>query len=121
MTFGGLLLEALLAVLVLAGGLFVLVSGIGVIRLRDVYQRMHAPTKAATLGVGCLLAAAALSGLAYGRGVSANEWLVALFLFLTAPVSAYLVARVALHHGVGDREGLASPEPPGEESGERPA
>jgi multicomponent K+:H+ antiporter subunit G len=82
---------------------------------------MHAPTKAATLGVGCLLAAAALSGLAYGRGVSANEWLVALFLFLTAPVSAYLVARVALHHGVGDREGLASPEPPGEESGERPA
>ena len=101
------LLEALLALLVVCGGVFVLVSGVGVLRLRDVYQRMHAPTKAATLGVGCLLAAASLSGLAYGRGFSANEWLVALFLFLTAPVSAYLVARVALHHGVGDRTGLS--------------
>ncbi len=101
-----LLFDGVLAALVLAGAGFTLVGSIGLVRMRDVFQRMHAPTKASTLGVGCLLAASALAGLLDERGLSFNELLIALFLFVTAPVSAYLVARVSLHHGLGARTGL---------------
>ncbi|MFN9123440.1 MAG: Na+/H+ antiporter subunit G [bacterium] len=91
------LLEMLVSLMVLAGAGFTLVGSIGLLRLDDVFQRMHAPTKATTLGVGLVLAASVLSTWTAQRELSLNELLVALLLFVTAPVSAYLVARVALH------------------------
>lgn len=95
------LLEVLLSLMVLAGAAFTLVGSIGLLRLDDVFQRMHAPTKATTLGVGLVLAASVLSTWLVRRELSVSELLVALLLFVTAPVSAYLVARVALQRRGG--------------------
>jgi len=92
--------EVLLAILVLAGAGFTFIGSLGLWRLRDFYTRLHGPTKATTLGVGCLLLASAtffsVTGDAEG-GLSLHEILVSLFLFITAPISAHLLAKAALH------------------------
>ncbi|MDT7929607.1 cation:proton antiporter, partial [Tepidimonas sp.] len=62
----------------------------------------HAPTKASTLGVGGVLLASMLVALVHGRpGIA--ELLIALFVFVTAPVSANLMAQAALHLGLASR------------------
>jgi len=65
--------------------------------LRDFYSRLHAPTKATTLGVGSLLIASAVFFSHQDDGLSLHEVLVTLFLFITAPVGAHLMAKAALH------------------------
>ena len=67
------------------------------LRLRDFYSRLHAPTKATTLGVGSLLVASAIFFSHQDQGLSLHEVLVTLFLFITAPVGAHLMAKAALH------------------------
>ncbi|MEW6590381.1 MAG: Na+/H+ antiporter subunit G [Pseudomonadota bacterium] len=89
--------DALLALLVLTGAIFTFIGSLGLARLRDFYTRLHGPTKATTLGVGCLLIASALHFSLRSEGVSLHEVLVTLFLFITAPVSAHLLAKAALH------------------------
>ncbi|MBF0256072.1 MAG: Na+/H+ antiporter subunit G [Gammaproteobacteria bacterium] len=91
------MIEAALALLVLAGALFTFVGSLGLFRLQDFYTRLHAPTKATTLGVGSLLIASALFFSLQGPGLSLHEILITLFLFITAPVSAHLLAKAALH------------------------
>ena len=91
------MLEILLSLLILAGAGFTCIGALGLVRLPDFYTRLHAPTKATTLGVGSLLVASALHFSTRGAGVSLHEILVTLFLFVTAPVSAHLLARAALH------------------------
>ena len=90
-------LEALLSLLVLAGAVFTFIGSLGLYRFRDFYTRLHGPTKATTLGVGCLLIASAAFFTASGDGFSLHEILISLFLFITAPVSAHLLAKAALH------------------------
>ncbi len=89
--------DTLLAVLVLTGAIFTFIGSLGLARLRDFNTRLHGPTKATTLGVGCLLIASALFFSLRDDGVSLHEVLVTLFLFITAPVSAHLLAKAALH------------------------
>jgi multicomponent K+:H+ antiporter subunit G len=89
--------EWLVSFLILAGALFTLIGALGLVRLRDVYSRLHGPTKATTLGVGSLLLASAIWFSTRGEGLSLHEVLVTLFLFITAPVSAHLLAKAALH------------------------
>ena len=84
------------AILIVVGSFFLLVGAIGLVRLPDFYMRLHAPTKASTLGVGGVLAASLLTGWAQGRFAVA-ELLITLFVFVTAPVSANLLAQAALH------------------------
>ena len=91
------LTEALVSFLVLAGAAFTLIGSLGLYRLRDFYTRLHGPTKATTLGVGCLLLASAAFFSINGEGLSLHEILVSLFLFITAPISAHLLAKAALH------------------------
>lgn len=90
-------LEILLALLILIGAGFTLVGSLGLLRLRDFYNRLHAPTKATTLGVGSLLIASAVFFSVRDEGISLHEVLVTLFLFITAPVGAHLMAKSALH------------------------
>ena len=90
------MVEWLAAAFVLIGAFFLLVGAIGMVRLPDFYMRLHAPTKASTLGVGGVLAASLLTGWAQGRFAVA-ELLITLFVFVTAPVSANLLAQAALH------------------------
>ena len=87
--------EALVSVLLVFGAAFVLVGSIGLMRLPDFFTRLHAPTKATTLGVGSLVLASGLWLSA--EGTTLSEVLIAVFLFLTAPVSAHLLAKAALH------------------------
>lgn len=89
--------ETILSLLVLSGAAFTFIGSLGLYRLRDFYTRLHGPTKATTLGVGCMLAASSLFFSITGEGLSLHEILVSLFLFITAPVSAHLLAKAALH------------------------
>ena len=104
-------LEGLISFLLVAGGTFALVGAIGLVRLPDFLTRLHAPTKATTLGVGSVLVASLLYFLGSGRPV-VHELLIALFLFITAPVSALMLARAALKLGLPSR--AQPPEAPRE-------
>ena len=92
-----LMTDILLSILILTGAIFTFIGSLGLARLRDFYTRLHGPTKATTLGVGCLLIASALFFSVRDEGVSLHEVLVTLFLFITTPVSAHLLAKAALH------------------------
>lgn len=91
------MLDYFLSFLILAGAVFTFIGSLGLARLRDFYTRLHGPTKATTLGAGSLLIASALYFSTRGTGVSLHEVLVTLFLFITAPVSAHLLAKAGLH------------------------
>jgi multicomponent K+:H+ antiporter subunit G len=89
-------LDALLAGLVLTGAGFALVGSWGLAKLSDVLKRLHGPTKASTLGVGCLLIASSLWFSVMHGAVSLHELLITGFVFMTAPVSAHLLVKAAL-------------------------
>lgn len=88
--------ELLAAALLVTGGAFALVGAIGLLRFRDFFMRLHAPTKASTLGVGGVLLASIVVHGARGQ-FGWHELLITLLLFVTAPVSANLLAKAALH------------------------
>lgn len=92
-----LLIEALLSFLVLAGAAFTFIGSLGLVRFKDFYTRLHGPTKATTLGVGCLLVASSIFFSVTGESLSLHEILVTFFLFITAPISAHLLVKAALH------------------------
>jgi multicomponent K+:H+ antiporter subunit G len=94
------LIEALVCVLLLAGSLFALLGAVGLYRWPDFYTRLHAPTKASTLGVGGVVLASLLYFSTLGEGVSLHEILITVFLFITAPVSAHLLAKAAMQQRV---------------------
>lgn len=84
------------AALMLIGALFALAAAIGIVRLPDLYTRMHAAAKAGSVGSGLmLLALAAHSDLAIAtRAIAAL-----VFFLLTAPISAHLLAKAAYSVG----------------------
>lgn len=90
-------LELLISVLLVVGGVFLLIGSIGLARLPDVFTRLHGPTKATTLGItGVLLSS--LIYQSYNQGhLSVSELLITLFLLITAPVAANMIAKTALH------------------------
>ncbi len=88
--------QLLIAALLVIGGVFTLVGVIGMLRFPDFYMRLHAPTKASTLGVGGVLLASIAYRVVQGASVP-HELLITLFVFVTAPVSASLLAKAALH------------------------
>ena len=88
-------LEWTAGVLALAGALSFLLSAIGLLRLPDFYSRIHAPTKAATLGVALLGLASVLRSLPSGDLVWIEDLLIVVFLLLTVPVSSQVLLRAA--------------------------
>lgn len=89
-----LLAEIIVSLFLIGGGIFGLVGSLGMVRLEDTMQRMHAPTKAATLGVGGVLVASMLYFLLIKGQVSFHEILIILFLLITAPITANFIAKV---------------------------
>lgn len=87
--------DVLISALLVAGASFALVGSWGLARLSDFYKRVHGPTKTVTLGVGCVLIASAL-WFALRGSFSMHELLIALFLFITAPVAAQMMVKAAL-------------------------
>lgn len=97
--------ELAASLFILVGAFFLLVGSIGLVRLPDFLMRLHSPTKASTLGVGGVLVASMLWF--WGRGtLSLHELLITMFVFVTAPVSANLLAKAALHLRVPSRAPL---------------
>ncbi len=97
----------LVGLLALLGALFVLLGSLGIVKLSSYLLRLHAATKASTLGVGAILLASALHFSARDGGASLIEVLAAILLFATVPVSAQMLARAALHL----HPDLAPPQP----------
>lgn len=91
-----LALEILFVAMLAVGALFLLVGSIGLLRLSDFLRRLHGPTKASTLGVGGVLLASIIHHAWISDIFSLREVLISLFLFLTAPISAHVLAKAAL-------------------------
>lgn len=111
-------LQGVVAMLLVAGSAFTLVGAIGLLRLPDFYMRLHVPTKATTLGVGGVLLAGMVLAWAHGE-LGLHLLLITLFLFITAPVSALLMAQAAMHLGVPSRAGPPPGPPPAAEPTDR--
>ncbi len=81
------------AVLMLLGSAFCLLGAVGMLRMPDLFTRLQAATKTGTLGVGCIMVGVAVH---FGElGIAARSLLVVVFLFLTAPIAAHVIARAA--------------------------
>ena len=79
--------------LLVVGALFMLLAAVGVLRMPDVFTRMQATSKAATLGVGCVMLAVVVH---FGElAVTTRAAAVVLFTFLTAPIGAHMIGRAA--------------------------
>ncbi|MBD3640707.1 MAG: Na+/H+ antiporter subunit G [Marinobacter sp.] len=97
--------EYAIAFLLLLGGAFTLIGAIGLARLPDFFTRLHGPTKATTLGVGAIMLSSVIYFSARGEGIGISEVLITVFLFMTAPVSANILAKAAMHIGVRTMDG----------------
>lgn len=116
------ILEGVIAFFLVAGGAFAFIGSLGMAHLRDFYMRLHGPTKATTLGIGCMLIASMLYFWVTQGKPDIQEMLITLFLFITAPVSAHLLAKTGLHLQLKhiDETGGRPPELRPEEIGEKP-
>ena len=83
------------SLLLIAGGLFALIGSLGLLRLKDFYERMHPPTMGTTLGTGCVLVASMLVSSWLLHRPVVHELLIAVLLLVTAPVTAILLMRAA--------------------------
>lgn len=93
-------MEATAAILLLVGTGFTLIASIGLVRLPDFYTRMHAPTKAGTVGVSTIAAAAAITLPGDPIEIALKGALIIVLLFVTAPIGAHMLARAARHGGI---------------------
>lgn len=89
-------LEFLLVVFLVVGSFFAFLGSFSLIKLSSFLRRLHGPTKASTMGVGCILLASIVFHTFYGTGLHPRELLIMVFLFLTAPVSAHMMSRATL-------------------------
>ncbi|PEN14838.1 Na+/H+ antiporter subunit G [Longibacter salinarum] len=90
-------MTALVSFCLIVGSAFVLVAAIGLVRLPDLLMRMHAATKAGTLGAGLLLTAVAVA--VPGEGVAVKAIATIVFLVMTAPIASHVIARAAYYAG----------------------
>lgn len=87
----------LVGLLVLFGALHTLTGAVGLLRLRNFYERVHAPTLGATLGTGSILVASMLCFSVLQTRLVIHEVLIAVFLTITTPVTLILLARAAIY------------------------
>ncbi|WP_188453586.1 monovalent cation/H(+) antiporter subunit G [Virgibacillus oceani] len=99
-TWINIILNILIVLLLLSGTFFILSGSIGVIRFPDVYTRLHAATKASTLGIAGVLIGAFLFLYVTHSIISGKLLLAIVFTLLTAPVSGHMISRAAHKNGV---------------------
>jgi multicomponent K+:H+ antiporter subunit G len=92
-----MIVEILISAFLVIAGIFGLVGSFGLIKLPDLMTRLHAPTKATTLGVGGVLIASMLHFYFVVDTLSFHELMVTLFLLLTAPITAHFIAKSFIH------------------------
>lgn len=91
--------EILISILLIIGCLFMLVGAIGILRMPDMFMRLSATTKAATLGIALVLGASAI----FFGNIEITSKIIAtiIFVFLTAPISAHMIGRAAYFNRIG--------------------
>ncbi len=92
--------EYAIVALLLLGSSFILIGAAGLALLPDFFTRLHGPTKATTVGVGAIMLASVLWFSNQGEGIGVTEILITVFLLLTAPPSANMLAKAAMHMDV---------------------
>ncbi len=105
-------LELAIAACIIIGGIFILIGSLGLMKLPDLMTRLHAPSKATTVGVGGCLVASMLNFWGVAGMLSIQELLIAFFLFLTAPVTAHFIAKAYLHSEQRSPESLPPTQTP---------
>ncbi|WNF37676.1 monovalent cation/H(+) antiporter subunit G [Bacillaceae bacterium IKA-2] len=94
------MIEIIISILVLLGGFLSLLGSIGIIRFPDVYARLHAATKSATLSVVCIMLAVFVH-FQYVEGLFSGKILLTIiFVFLTAPVAGFIISSSAYNSGI---------------------
>lgn len=89
--------DILIYILASLGALFIFLAALGIVRMPDLYLRISVTTKAATLGIGLLLACAAVH---FGTlAIASRVFAIILFMLLTAPVGAHLIGRASYFIG----------------------
>ena len=113
-------LELLISGMLLLGGLTAVLGALGLVRFKTFFTRLHAPTKASTLGIGGVL----LGSIIYLSWISElaviHQVLIAMFVFLTAPISAHQMAKAMLDANPDMRPplpGTTEADPPRREEG----
>ena len=101
--------ELLVSLALLVSGVFGFVGSYGLIKLKHTPQRLHAPTKATTLGVGGVLIASMIFFSAETGHVSVHELLITLFLLLTAPITANFIAKTYMTRNLREGDLPGSP------------
>lgn len=92
------MIEIVSAIIIIVGVLFVVIGAVGLLRLPDFYIRISAITKAATVGVACIMIGVALN---YNEvSVAIKAFAVVLFLLITSPIAAHIIGRAAYNAGV---------------------
>jgi multicomponent Na+:H+ antiporter subunit G len=92
------MIDTLIAIFATLGAIFILLAGVGVVRMPDLYLRISVTTKAATLGIGLLIACTAIYF--NDTGVTSRAIAIIFFMLLTAPVGAHLIGRASYFMGV---------------------
>lgn len=92
------MIDSIAFVMMLFGAAFLLIGTIGILRFRDVFLRLHAASKSLTFGFGFFILGASL--LSHDVIVILEAGLAVLFQFITAPISAQMIARAALRRGI---------------------
>jgi len=100
----GLVAEILISLALVVSGVFGFVGSYGLVKLKDTVQRLHAPTKATTLGVGGVLIASMIFFYVDTGHISVHELLITLFLFLTAPITANFIAKAYAARNIEERD-----------------
>lgn len=105
-----MIIEWITAVLLVLGAAFMLIAGIGVLRLPDTYLRMHAATKAPSLGVFLMVLGIIVNFQDFW--LSVKGLLIIVFIFMTTPIGAHMLSRVAHLMGVNQSEDASIDEFP---------
>ncbi|MHC8338811.1 Na+/H+ antiporter subunit G [Pseudomonas sp. HLT2-19-2] len=106
--------EIPVAVLLVLSSLFTLIGAVGLVRMKDYFQRMHPPALASTLGAWCVALASIVYFSALKSGPVLHAWLIPILLSITVPVTTLLLARAALF-----RKRMAGKDVPAEVSSRR--
>ncbi len=91
------MLEIFVCVLLIIAAFFILLGSFSLVKLPDFYTRLHGPTKATTLGLGSLVCASLLFFNGIQLEFNVQTLLIAVFLFISAPITAHMLIKVALH------------------------
>ncbi len=96
--------EIVISFMLVIAGIFGLLGSFGLMKLDDTMRRLHAPTLAITLGVGGVLIAAMIYFAVFLDKITFHELLIAVFLLITAPITANFVAKAHMHRDVKERD-----------------